>query len=277
MNDDTIADPDQPRPGEPQDERPDPEPPDAGPRPHEGDDDARTGPRPDPGAEPDSLTAAVFHLARLLARAERRDARGGFPVHRGRGRILALLALREQMAQKELAYLLGVRSQSLGEQLAELERSGLVRRTADPSDRRTSVVELTDDGRQAAADATAAAGDDPFAVLSADEQASLARLLDKVSTALHIDDAPPRRGPGRFGPFRFGPDGPWAGGPGPRGPAGPGPLGPEDPWDDGPGPRGPAGPGPRRGRGRRGFSPEADRRADDLRGRPRWGRAAGWA
>ncbi|MDR3069132.1 MAG: MarR family transcriptional regulator, partial [Cellulomonas sp.] len=118
----------------------------------------------------DSLAAAVFHLARLLSRRERHGQRGGFAVHRGRGRLLALLALRDQMTQKELAYLLGMRSQSLGEQLAQLQRDGLVLRTTDESDRRTWQVALTDAGREAAPQATESGADDPFAVLSADER-----------------------------------------------------------------------------------------------------------
>ncbi len=200
----------------------------------------------------DSLAAAVFHLARLLSRREGRGPRGGFAVHRGRGRLLAILALRDQMTQKELAYLLGMRSQSLGEQLAQLERDGLALRTADESDRRTWRVALTDAGREAAARATESGADDPFAVLSVDERDTLAGLIEKVSAELRAaDDRHPDAfdGRGRPGP------GPWRGR-GRRGPAD----------------RAEA---PVRGRGRR--SPDGLARGADVAARS-WGRRGpGWA
>uniref|UniRef100_UPI00135A1044 MarR family winged helix-turn-helix transcriptional regulator n=1 Tax=Cellulomonas citrea TaxID=1909423 RepID=UPI00135A1044 len=202
---------------------------------------------PDADADPEDLPAAVFRLHALLARRERHRRPG---AHRGQGRVLALLALREPLGQKELAYLLGVRSQSLGELLTKLERAGLVERTPDPADRRSTTVRLTDAGRQAASDVRGRAqeDDDPFAVLDPEQREQLGTLLALVITSLREQDGDPRGGPrgwhrgfgpggprGRFGPEGpfdavgpqdvFGPDGPF----GPRGPFGPdGPFGPED-------------------------------------------------
>lgn len=202
---------------------------------------------PDAGTDPEDLPAAVFRLHALLARRERHRRPG---AHRGQGRVLALLALREPLGQKELAYLLGVRSQSLGELLTKLERAGLVERTPDPADRRSTTVRLTDAGRQAASDVRGRAqeDDDPFAVLDPEQREQLDRLLALVITSLREQDGDLRGGP-RGWHRGFGPGGPF----GPRGPFGP--DGPLDPADVDPrlgpdGPRPPAGP--------RGY-----RRADD--------------
>ncbi|MCG2799495.1 MAG: MarR family transcriptional regulator [Cellulomonas sp.] len=179
------------------------------------------------------LPATVFRLAALLARHERRPHPA---AHRGQGRVLALLSLREPLRQKDLGYLLGVRSQSLGELLVKLERAGLVRRTPDESDRRSMTVELTDAGRLAADEAKGRASDDddPFAVLTPEQREQLGTLLTLVTDALWAQDGDlhgphgwrrggfPSGGPdGPFGPegpdARFGPGGPG----GPRGPFGP--------------------------------------------------------
>lgn len=46
----------------------------------------------------------------------------------GRGRVMRLLSLHVPISQKELAYLFGIRSQSLAEHIAKLEELGLVER-----------------------------------------------------------------------------------------------------------------------------------------------------
>lgn len=205
------------------------------------------GPLDDPGATPPpeeepvagaaagpadetGLPGTVFRLAALLARHERHPHPG---AHRGQGRVLALLALREPLRQKDLGYLLGVRSQSLGELLAKLERAGLVRRTPDDNDRRSMQVELTDAGRQAARDAQDRTGEeDPFAVLTPEQRDQLATLLALVTDSLRAQDGDLRGGPHGWRRGGFPPDGPD------------GPFGPDPRF-------GPGGPfGPRRGRRR---------------------------
>jgi DNA-binding MarR family transcriptional regulator len=152
----------------------------------------------DPGPDGhDTLTASVFHLAGMLARRERRHAhRGQMQPHRGKGRVLAILALRDRMSQKDLAYLLGVRPQSLGELLSKLENADLVRRSPDPDDRRTWTVELTDTGREMADTLGSQADDDPFDVLSPEQQQQLAELLGTVITGMWESEPP--RGAGRI-------------------------------------------------------------------------------
>lgn len=103
------------------------------------------------------------------------------------------------MPQKELAYMLGVRPQSLSELLGKLEAAGLVQRRRDDEDRRTVIVEITEDGRAATAETPEP--DDPFDVLSEEEQEQLADMLHRVGASLR-EKFPerPRGGRGHRGP-----------------------------------------------------------------------------
>ena len=76
--------------------------------------------------------------------------------------------------------MLGVRPQSLSELLSKLESSDLVTRRRDDTDRRTFVVELTEEGRKAAEEVSNHQDDDLFAVLSDEEQEQFTTLLDRV-------------------------------------------------------------------------------------------------
>ncbi len=70
-------------------------------------------------------------------------------IHRGQGRVLALLKLKPEITQKELANILDIRSQSLGELLAKLERNGYITRTPSEEDRRAMIIRLTEEGKAA--------------------------------------------------------------------------------------------------------------------------------
>lgn len=67
---------------------------------------------------------------------------------RGQGRILAMLKIQPEIKTRELAYLLGIRQQSLNELLNKLEKSGHVERKPSDKDKRVMVVHLTKKGRQ---------------------------------------------------------------------------------------------------------------------------------
>lgn len=70
---------------------------------------------------------------------------------RGRGRILALLKLKDGVATKDMAQILGIRVSSLNETLAKLAEDGLIERTPSEDDKRIMLVTLTDAGREAKA------------------------------------------------------------------------------------------------------------------------------
>ena len=141
--------------------------------------------------EDHNLDHRLWYLLTLLRRAdaERRQANRMTGAFEGRGRVLRLLALQSPISQKELAYLLGIRSQSLAEQLSKLEDEGLVERHRDPADRRTSIVDLTDLGRESLDAEAEIPVDDPFAVLTDEEKEQFASLLDRLIDGLEAEDA----------------------------------------------------------------------------------------
>lgn len=67
---------------------------------------------------------------------------------RGQGRILAMLKIQPEIATKELAYLLGIRQQSLNELLNKLEKNSYVERKPSETDKRVMIVHLTEKGKQ---------------------------------------------------------------------------------------------------------------------------------
>lgn len=66
---------------------------------------------------------------------------------RGQGRILAMLKIQPEITTRDLAYLLGIRQQSLNELLNKLEKSGHVERRPSEKDKRVMVVHLTEKGK----------------------------------------------------------------------------------------------------------------------------------
>ncbi|MGO1949723.1 MAG: MarR family winged helix-turn-helix transcriptional regulator [Mycobacteriaceae bacterium] len=130
------------------------------------------------------LTNQLMHLAMMLRRTDMvgHPGRPFGGTRAGQGRVLHILTLQSPMSQKELAYMLGVRPQSLSELLGKLESSGYVERKRDEGDRRTFIVEITDEGRTAAADTPET--DDPFDVLADGEQEKLAEMLERVTVAV---------------------------------------------------------------------------------------------
>ena len=84
----------------------------------------------------------------LVRRFHRRHMANG-PMgtpYSGQGRVLKFLKLKPEFTQKELAELMGLRSQSLGELLAKLEKNGYVTRAPSETDRRVITVRLTEKG-----------------------------------------------------------------------------------------------------------------------------------
>lgn len=72
------------------------------------------------------------------------------PLGLGMASLPVLVALKDGLAvtQAELARLLHVEQPSMAQTLARLERDHLIRRTPDPSHKRTQIVELTDLARE---------------------------------------------------------------------------------------------------------------------------------
>jgi len=76
-----------------------------------------------------------------------------------------------------------------------LEKAGLAMRSPHPTDRRTTLATITDLGREVAEKATRALNADDFAVapLSAQELATITRILERVRVGAGDFSAPPDR------------------------------------------------------------------------------------
>ena len=72
---------------------------------------------------------------------------GDFDPRRGQGRILTALQKMSGVNQRELAFILDIRPQSLGELLQKLEQNGYITRKIDENDKRSLIVELTEKGK----------------------------------------------------------------------------------------------------------------------------------
>lgn len=125
--------------------------------------------------------------ARLFVRALDRRLRNG-----SAGQMPVFLALIDGAAhtQTELARVASVEQPTMANTLARMERDGLISRTPDPADGRSSLVSLNRLGRTRAAEAMEAAlavNEVAFAPLTAAERKSFFDLLHRVIAALDAD------------------------------------------------------------------------------------------
>lgn len=105
----------------------------------------------------------------------------------GQARILAALELKDGVSQKDLAFLLGIRPQSLTLALDKLEGDGYIERKQDEADKRARRVYITEAGKQRAAEQAeerASHAEKAFSALTEEEKDQLAAILAKLSAAL---------------------------------------------------------------------------------------------
>ncbi|GHU93606.1 MarR family transcriptional regulator [Clostridia bacterium] len=124
----------------------------------------------------------LMWLSRCLQHRSRAEHGPTADPSRGQGRVLAALKLQSEISTKDLAYLLGIRPQSLNELLSKLEKNGMVTRSPSEADKRVITVTLTDKGR-----GEQQQDSDPdclFACLNEDEQQNLSEYLDKIIASL---------------------------------------------------------------------------------------------
>mgnify|MGYP002517055708 CR=1 FL=1 len=103
---------------------------------------------------------------------------------RGQGRILAMLKIQPEIATKDLAYLLGIRQQSLNELLNKLEKNNYVERRPSEKDRRVMVVHLTEKGREA--QEPEANYQEFLSCLSPEELQQFGEYLDRIIAAFRM-------------------------------------------------------------------------------------------
>ncbi|MEM1044949.1 MAG: MarR family transcriptional regulator [Pseudomonadota bacterium] len=130
------------------------------------------------------------HLISLAARRFARLSEMRLkPLGFGVGHLPVLVALRDGRVgtQRDLAAFAKVEQPPMAQMLARMERDGLIRRTPDPADRRSSRIMLTEEAEAHLPDAIAVLMQGNRQVLagfSAEEKAQLVALLTKLITNL---------------------------------------------------------------------------------------------
>lgn len=127
------------------------------------------------------------HLVSLAARGfERLSEQRLKPLGFGVGYLPVLVAVNEGTArtQRDLARFARVEQPSMAQMLARMERDGLVRRTPDPEDGRSSRVALTESARSRLPEACAVLFQGNREVLSDFTDAEAAQLLALVTRLL---------------------------------------------------------------------------------------------
>lgn len=132
-----------------------------------------------------SLMEKFIILSRMLMHRHHHKKGHMHSPYRGQGRILALLKLEPEMSQKKLAFLLGIRPQSMGELLAKLEQHGYITRSQSEEDRRSLTITLTEKGHEAACSeddeqSCEQKHDTMFACLSSEEKTQLDGYLGRI-------------------------------------------------------------------------------------------------
>ncbi len=140
----------------------------------------------------DSLMREMAHLNAVIGR-NARNAGGAW----GLSGALAILAAHEVaveegiaprlMSQVEIAHAMGIRPQSVGPLVSQLEDAGLVHRVPHEGDRRAHLVELTDKGRASAQvmrDQQRRFAEETLSCLTQKEKDQLAALVLKLNAAL---------------------------------------------------------------------------------------------
>jgi DNA-binding MarR family transcriptional regulator len=141
-----------------------------------------------PASSPAKRTDVAFLLAQLGAHAAElfKERAAALEFTRPQAGLLRLIARQPGQSQQALAATLGTPPSRLVALADDLERRGLIERRRNPVDRRNYALHLTDPGRAALRELSAAAAEHEAAItepLAADERAQLHRLLTTLAAA----------------------------------------------------------------------------------------------
>jgi DNA-binding MarR family transcriptional regulator len=144
-----------------------------------------------------SITLETTMSGEALVGLFRRALKAMSRAHHNRGntqhaqaKVLAILKEREPMSQRDLMEMLNVRSASLSEILAKLERNDLITRERSDQDKRNFIISVTEQGRVMAEEHKKEHlknAEAIFAPLSEVERRQLGGLLEKIITSLEKD------------------------------------------------------------------------------------------
>ncbi|MFT8705293.1 MarR family winged helix-turn-helix transcriptional regulator [Bifidobacterium aquikefiricola] len=124
---------------------------------------------------------------------------GGDYALRGQGRVLLTLTLQPTISQRDLATILGLSRQALGQLLGKLEAKGYISRKPSDGDRRVAMVEIKEKGIKAAHQLheTMQHAADAFDCLNAEEleqfSGYLQRIIDNIEQKYPEDEFVERR------------------------------------------------------------------------------------
>jgi len=127
----------------------------------------------------------LFTLQWLLQRYKAQNQSAFADKSQGQGRVLAVLRMNEALLSKDLAYILGIRQQSLNELLKKLEKNGLVERIPSEKDGRVLLVKLTAKGKEIPKDDRDYSK--LFKGLDEEDLAQFSRYLDQLILNLEDD------------------------------------------------------------------------------------------
>jgi DNA-binding MarR family transcriptional regulator len=134
----------------------------------------------------DTPVPLINMASRAFSRlGERRVKALGFNI--GQLPVLYLLRNGAQMSQKDLAKFAKIEQPSMAQMLARMERDGLIRRTPDPTDGRSSLISLTDAAvakLPAARQALEEGREQVLSGFSADEVQTLVQLMGRLNQNL---------------------------------------------------------------------------------------------
>ena len=130
----------------------------------------------------ESLSEAFWGVARQLRRQSTQTV-APWDITPGQARALAVLTHATAIRLSDLADRLRIAPRSTTEVVDGLEERGLVERQADPTDRRATLIALTEEGGKVAEAirlARTAEAEAFFGTLSASDQAHLSRILAQL-------------------------------------------------------------------------------------------------
>lgn len=134
----------------------------------------------------DTPVPLINMASRAFSRlGERRVKALGFNI--GQLPVLYMLRNGAQMSQKDLAKFAKIEQPSMAQMLARMERDGLIRRTPDPADGRSSLISLTDEAiakLPAARQALEEGRERVLSGFSADEVQTLVQLMRRLNQNL---------------------------------------------------------------------------------------------
>lgn len=134
----------------------------------------------------DTPVPLINMASRAFSRlGERRVKALGFNI--GQLPVLYMLRNGAQMSQKDLAKFAKIEQPSMAQMLARMERDGLIRRTPDPADGRSSLISLTEEAVSklpAARQVLEEGRERVLSGFSADEVQTLVQLMRRLNQNL---------------------------------------------------------------------------------------------